>query len=254
MTRMVTRTVTRPGLPPSVWVPTLHRAPGVRLPRRMRGERVLVVSAHADDETLGAGGLVQELHRRGAGFVTVVVTDGAAALPGLDPAGRRRLAAARRAEIGAALRELGLGDVPIHLLEVPDGRAGDHAGAIARRLGRIGSGCTWWLAPWRGDPHPDHAAVGAAAARSCPAASRLIEYPVWMRHGLLPGQVGQVVQSGHDLRVHRLDRGQRRRKRRAIACHASQIGIWDEAFEPVLPGHVLSAFRGSVEPLFVAAG
>jgi LmbE family N-acetylglucosaminyl deacetylase len=211
---------------------------------------VLVVSAHPDDATLGVGGLVQELHRRGAGFRVVVATEGEAAFPGLDGSARDRLGQVRRAEERAALTYLGLGDdVPVRFLGLPDGRAATTT-RIADGLTTVGAGCEWWLVPWRGDPHPDHAAVGEAAARACPAGTHLVEYPVWMRHSVSPRCPGVPLER---LRVVHLGRGQRIRKQRAIAAHASQVGVWDAAFDPVLPGHVLALFRGPWEPVFVTA-
>ena len=49
---------------------------------------------------------------------------------------------------------------------------------------------TWCAATWRGDGHPDHDAVGRAAATACDAVGcRLLEYPVWMWHWARPGEV-----------------------------------------------------------------
>ena len=73
--------------------------------------RVTVVAAHPDDETLGASGCLQALHRAGAEVTLVVATDGEAAYPALDADARRDLARARRVELAAALRAQGLGDV-----------------------------------------------------------------------------------------------------------------------------------------------
>src|SRR6266705_1290755 len=41
-----------------------------------RGERLLVVAPHSDDETLGAGGLVQRVLARGGSVLIVLVTSG----------------------------------------------------------------------------------------------------------------------------------------------------------------------------------
>ena len=69
-----------------------------------------------------------------------------------------------------------------------------------------------------------------------------------MRHGMTPGDP-RVPH--HALATLRLTRGRYGRKQRAIAAHTSQITVWDDAHEPVLPGHVLSLFRTRVEPFFV---
>ncbi len=54
-------------------------------PFALTGGRVVVVSAHPDDETLAIGGLLQSLHRAGAGLEMVIATDGEAAFPSLEP-------------------------------------------------------------------------------------------------------------------------------------------------------------------------
>src|SRR5690349_15729651 len=105
----------RPVTPVSDWTAALltHRPrpfdPGAH-------RRVTVVAAHPDDETLGAGGCLQALHRAGGHVTLVVATDGEAAYPALDAAARRDLARVRRAELSAALRAQGLHGVPVHWL------------------------------------------------------------------------------------------------------------------------------------------
>lgn len=77
------------------------------------------------------------------------------------------------------------------------------------------------VCPWSQDGHPDHEAVGRAAAQV--AADRgvaVLEYPVWMWHWAEPGD--------HRVPWHRVSRLrlsdlQRQRKRRAVARHRSQV-------------------------------
>jgi len=93
-------------------------------------ERLLVVAPHPDDETLGAGGLVQRVLERGGAVRIVLVTAGDGYVeavvhetgqpkprPGQYIAyGERRLREAR-----AAMRELGRDKVRLQLLGFPDG-------------------------------------------------------------------------------------------------------------------------------------
>ncbi len=102
---------------------TLASAP---LPRR--GERVLVVAPHPDDESLGTGGLIHEAARRGAEVRVAYLTSGdgfplAAAAhfrrwP--DQKVLRRLAEVRRGEAVRALRHLGVGEEAAIFLGYPD--------------------------------------------------------------------------------------------------------------------------------------
>jgi len=51
----------------------------------------------------------------------------------------------------------------------------------------------WVVAPWRQEPHPDHAAVGHAAAIACHAYSaQLLEYPVGVWHRDDPAELPWV--------------------------------------------------------------
>lgn len=245
---MSRRVVTPPGLPASAWESCLSRADPLRLPPVLPGERVIVMAAHPDDETLGAAGLIQVMHRRGASIGVVICTDGAAALPGLHPRRRRELASVRQAEIRAALACLDLADTVPRFLDLPDGELADHELELTESLARLGQDYSCWIAPWRHDPHPDHQAVGRAALAATPSEATLLGYPIWMRHSMPPSH---DAVHGEALRVLTLDRDQRARKQRAIRAHASQVTVWDGRYEPVLPAPVIALFQDAYEPFFL---
>ena len=95
----------------------------------------------------------------------VSASDGGASHPGLSPLERGRLEHVRRAELHRAVNALGL-PAPISL-GLPDGEIGDHEDRLADVLTEILAARpagTWCAATWRGDGHPDHEAVGRAAA------------------------------------------------------------------------------------------
>ena len=60
---------------------------------------LLVVAAHPDDETLGAGGLLRRAARSGARIVVVIATDGEASHPHSPTHDRATLAQRRRDEV-----------------------------------------------------------------------------------------------------------------------------------------------------------
>ncbi|RII90505.1 PIG-L deacetylase family protein, partial [Clavibacter michiganensis] len=64
---------------------------------------LLVVSAHADDESIGAAGLMATAAARGVPVTLVIVTDGAASHPGSPTRTPDELVAVRRDEARAAL-------------------------------------------------------------------------------------------------------------------------------------------------------
>lgn len=142
--------------------------------------RLVVVAAHPDDETLGAGGALAVANRAGVGLVLVVASDGEAAYPGLGPERRRQLGRVRRAELHAVLRGRGLGDVPVHWLGLPDTGLAEHRGELTDRLAPLLADADAYLAPWTADPHPDHRAAGRAASAAAPSTAYGWGYPIWM--------------------------------------------------------------------------
>jgi LmbE family N-acetylglucosaminyl deacetylase len=203
--------------------------------------RPVVVAPHPDDEVLGAGGL---LAMTGGGEI-VAVTDGEAAHPHLDGPQRRLLAARRRIETAEALAALCAGHLPVHRLGQPDGDV-DEA-ALADRLVPLLAPGRWCVATWRGDGHPDHEAVGRAAAAACAATgARLVEYPVWMWHWAAPGDPRVPWARARRLT---LTAAAARAKASAIALFGSQLEPLDGG-PPVLPAHVVARFHRPYEVFF----
>jgi LmbE family N-acetylglucosaminyl deacetylase len=136
--------------------------------------RVVVVSPHPDDETLGSGALIATLHARGHSVVVVAVTDGEGSHPDVAD-----LAAIRLVEQSAALRALGVEAAPIRL-GLPDAGVASHASELRHRLGAIVRAGDVLVAPWSRDGHTDHDACGTAAeVVAARAGCTLLEYPVW---------------------------------------------------------------------------
>jgi LmbE family N-acetylglucosaminyl deacetylase len=204
----------------------------------------LVVAPHPDDEVLGVGGLLALLRDA----EVVAVTDGEASHPGSTVYSPARLAALRRDETTEALRRLGLPGRPVEHLGQPDGGINEQAvtAALTERLtpGR------WCLATWRGDGHPDHEAVGRAAAAACAATgARLLEYPIWTWHWAEPGDERVPWD-----RARRLDlpAAAQQAKEAAVQAFPSQINDLGPApaDAAILPPHVLARFRRTFEVVF----
>ena len=160
--RLAARPIASGGTPAADWtawrrtfpVWSLHNCPAL-----------LLVAPHPDDETLGFGATAAVLQSRGVNVQVVSVSDGGGAYPNLSPLERARLEQTRRTELRRATHHLGL-KRPI-CLGLPDGELGDHeivlADTLSELLSRLRTGA-WCAATWRGDGHPDHEAVGRAAA------------------------------------------------------------------------------------------
>jgi LmbE family N-acetylglucosaminyl deacetylase len=207
-------------------------------------EPPLVVAPHPDDEILGVAGLMATLGRADL----VAVTDGEASHPDSTVHTRAELAAIRRAETAEALSRLGLREPVVHRLGQPDGGIDEQA--VAERLTALLTPGRWCLATWRADGHPDHEAVGRAAATACAATgARLLEYPIWAWHWAVPGD--PAVPWHRACRID-LTPDVMAAKAAAIAAFPSQIAALGpaEADAAILPPHVLARFTRPFEVVF----
>ncbi|QGV70821.1 PIG-L family deacetylase [Clavibacter nebraskensis] len=219
---------------------------------------LLVVSAHADDESIGAAGLMASAAARGVPVTLVIVTDGAASHPGSPTRTPDELVALRRQEARAALDAVAP-DARLVLLGHPDGGIRERRDAVRDDLAALLADAapgTWVAAPWRGDGHRDHRVTGEVVAElvgALPAGRgiRLVEYPVWMWHWATPDDP-RVPWAA--MRALPLDARVRDAKRAAIRAHASQVDPLSDAPEDAAvlqPGFLRHADRDR-EVLIVA--
>ncbi len=171
-----------PGTPATVW--RRHPSWTAGEPLTLEGyARVVVLAAHPDDESLGAGGLTNTAVASGLDVVIVCATDGEHSHPDSPTLTPAELAQIRAREGRAAATALGVTDV--RRLELSDGDLGNHEDLLTTRLVElVGDGRgTLIVAPWRRDGHPDHEAAGRAAATAARrTGADLWEYPVWFWH------------------------------------------------------------------------
>ncbi len=207
-----------PGTPASEWAerPEWEHVPSADLDGF---DHVLVVAAHPDDETLGAGGLIATAAAADLDVHLFVCTAGEHSHPNSTTHRPEDLARLRGSEVKEALHELAPG-AGLTLLNGEDGRLHEHEQGLVDLLVRLvkDGRRTLIVAPWRHDGHPDHDAAGRAAATTAHrTGATLWEYPIWWWHWARPGEApwGQLVQL--DLTVVAT-----RRRRRALAQHRSQ--------------------------------
>ncbi|MDO5371521.1 PIG-L deacetylase family protein [Paracoccus sp. (in: a-proteobacteria)] len=206
----------------AILVPDDDDLPAMGAEDLLRGQPLLVLAPHPDDESLGCGALLARAFA-GPGAHVACLTDGAASHPGSRAVSPARLAALRRGELEEALGHLGGTAEDATMFGVPDGQlraSPELAGRIAALARETGAGLL--LAPSPLDPHCDHvagAALGRAVARALPL--RLGFYPVWSRwHGqgrapVPPGTRAVRLPPGPCLPA----------KQAAIAAHRSQAGL-----------------------------
>lgn len=247
-TRFAAKPLTRGGTPVPIWLAALNRAGPP--PLDLTGcPGLVVVAPHPDDETLGLGATIAQLVASGTDVRVVSVSDGGAARPGASPSERLRLEATRKHELRRATGVLGI-SAPISL-GLPDGRLADHEGVLADTLVNILDDVapgTWCAATWRGDGHPDHEAVGRAAADACArTGATLLEYPVWMWHWASPGDPEVPWDRAYSAP---LPAWALSRKRLAAHCFRSQLEAGTADSPPTLPTFVLQRLLAVGEVVF----
>jgi len=211
------------------------------------GERALILAPHADDESLGCGGLIAACCERGRPPCVVILTDGAASHPGSKQYPPERLRALRAEEARQALTTLGLASENLAFFDYPD-TALPATGTVSTRVATIAreKGCAVILAPWFYDPHCDHEAAAIIARDAAEAAGcRLLSYPVW--GWLLPPDQELPVTEVAGYKLPILSHLQA--KQSAVAAHASQYsGLIDDSPRGFrLPPELLSVFERPYE-------
>ncbi|NMH96126.1 methyltransferase domain-containing protein [Pseudonocardia sp. K10HN5] len=135
----------------------------------------------------------------------------------------------------------------MHRLGLPDsglaGRSDELTAALRPFLADAGA----YLAPWPGDPHPDHRAVGIAAAAAAPVTAHGWSYPIWMWAWMNPGDPAIRWDRAHLLP---LDPADRAAKQAAIACFTSQIDRSPDGSPPVLSPAMLAHTHRDAELFF----
>jgi LmbE family N-acetylglucosaminyl deacetylase/SAM-dependent methyltransferase len=241
----------QPGTPAAAWTEHPRSAGLASLELDLDAfDRLVVLAAHPDDESLGAGGLIHRAHRRGLAILVVAATDGEGSHPASPTVSREELASIRRTELLAAVEELAP-NATTQLLGLPDGSLAEHADELLTEVvGLVGDGRrTLLVAPWRHDGHPDHEALGRAAGTAAArTGAGLLEYPVWFWHWGRPDEA-----PWDRLRVVHLHAAEAAARARAQAAHVTQTEpLSDRAGdEALLSATFLDHFAGLRETYVV---
>ncbi len=251
--------VTGPGNDPSVWRNAVDDAPRISVadlarglgvpahrPDADRGPSLLIVGAHPDDETIGAGRLAAAWAAHLGPVFGLLASAGEACVDQVAtrPAG---LAVRRLEEWRTATLRLGFTDAAF--LALPDGRLDEHEAAITEGLRaliiEIGADRPVVLAaPWRRDPHPDHRAVGRSTeALASELGLPMIEFGIWMTYWSEPAE---LAATGDRLLV--LDHDQPTEDAYQHACRAfvSQLEPLAPGLTAVVPPAMLAQHRSGL--------
>ena len=208
------------------------------------GERplghLLVVVAHPDDETLAVGGLIHDAGRLGVRTTVLVASDGEASHPHSPTHSPDDLARRRRRELTTALRTLNPQARCVRL-GLADGRLSEQVETLTREIAARADDATLVVSTWRHDGHPDHEAVGrAAAAVAADRGLRHLEAPIWAWAWTAPEDLPWTLVSRH-----RCSTAAVRRKAEAMTAYRSQTqALSDDPHDAaVVPDDVLEHFR-----------
>lgn len=231
---MVSFTHLDPGTEETLWMEAgVTKLPALVLDGIAGVSRPLVVlSAHPDDETLGAAGLIHQALRAGAAVHVIVATAGEASHPDSPTHSPERLAGIRVDELARALGELtphspGTGTLTFETLGLPDGQLAQHQPDVESAIRKAtANGRVMLVAPYRHDGHTDHDALGTMAAHIAEELGLgLLEYPIWYWHWATPERDTEW----EHWRSLNLDVDTTRAKARATAAHRSQVAPLSDA-------------------------
>ena len=245
---MVSFTHQDAGTPESAWA----RSGAAALPElplndgELAATAFLVLAAHPDDETLGAGGLMARLHALGADVQVLLCTAGEASHPDSPTVTPERLAEVRLREFDGALGHL-LGGPRRRYLGLPDGRLAEHRAAIAAAIREAAADTgkpaqrIILVAPYRHDGHTDHDALGGVAAETAAAHGYgLLEFPIWYWLWATPEDAAWQDWQRFPLRPE-----DQQAKALAMAAHTSQVAPLSDlpGDEVLLPAAFLAHFE-----------
>lgn len=202
---------------------------------------LVAIAPHPDDETLGCGALLHAAARAGVEIRVICLTDGSASHPRSRAWPRDRLAAQRQSEIEAALAQLAPA-AELHWIGERDSELparGRHFNLLAHRISGLIPEEALVLLPWRGDAHVDHQRGHDLGRAAMGEEQRALCYPVW-------GRLDPQLPVPRDMRLLAAPPAALAAKRRALACHRSQMsGLIDDdpsgfVMPPALQEHFLS--------------
>lgn len=218
---------------------------------------VLVLAPHADDESLGCGGLIAALCEVEVPVHVWLISDGTMSHPNsmaFPPARRQEI---REDEFRRACLRLGVAaknrllffrfpDTQVPLPGAP--YFADATVQMAEELHELNPQTIF--TPWRRDPHCDHQATTALILEVISQTrwpGVLYEYPIWLYELAAQGDAPHPDEVA--VFTFTLNEKFLQKKKKAIACHASQLGqiIHDDPDAFSLQPQVLAHFLTPTE-------
>jgi LmbE family N-acetylglucosaminyl deacetylase len=217
----------------------------------------LIVAPHADDESLGCGGVISLLRKYGQRVYIVLLSDGTRSHPNSKAYPAEKLRDLRESELLDAAEILGVPAENIIFCRYPDRdvpsmhteRFEGAVQNIAKLLSIVQPQCIF--VPWRRDPHPDHQAAYQIVDAARTATAKIYEYPIWLEQ---LGETDDAPKTEEAVPFRLNISTVLHKKREAISRHRSQITdlISDDPAGFRLSEHMLSQFNVPYETFFIS--
>lgn len=210
----------------------LHDLPRLNIAEHfLPHQRVCIFAPHPDDETLGCGGMLQQLAANGNHIVLVHVTNGTQSHPDSQIYPPQTLDIIRPQESLAALEVLGVASQATTVsLDLPDGDVFAWQEKFNEKLAAIIQPDDILVTPFIHDGHPDHEATGQVVATFAKQHNlACYQALIWAWHWAKPNDSRIPWHSAIRLD---LTAEQLQRKTQAIACFASQITVDESTGNP----------------------
>ncbi|KQS91855.1 PIG-L family deacetylase [Chryseobacterium sp. Leaf394] len=217
----------------------------------------LIVAPHADDESLGCGGVISLLRKFGQTVYILLLSDGTLSHPNSREYPAEELRDLREKELLDAAEILGVPAENIIFCRYPDRNVPsiNHEGfenavkSISKMMAMIQPQSIF--VPWRRDPHPDHRAAFQLIDASETANAKIYEYPIWLRE---LGQNGDEPTTDESMPFRLNISSVLAKKNEAVSQHRSQISgiISDDPEGFQLSQDMLDQFNVPYETFFIS--
>nr|WP_314495713.1 PIG-L deacetylase family protein [uncultured Chryseobacterium sp.] len=217
----------------------------------------LIVAPHADDESLGCGGVISLLRKYGQEVYILLLSDGTMSHPNSLQYPAEKLRDLREKELIDAADVLGVSAENIIFCRfidrnVPSIKAEAFEASvenISKMLNMLKPESIF--VPWRRDPHPDHKAAFQLISAADTLNAKIYEYPVWL--GAL-GEAGDLPTDEESIPFRLNISSVLDKKNDAVSKHLSQITdlINDDPEGFKLSPEMLNSFNVPYETFFIS--
>jgi LmbE family N-acetylglucosaminyl deacetylase len=217
----------------------------------------LIVAPHADDESLGCGGVISLLRKYGQTVYILLLSDGTLSHPNSKEYPSEKLRDLRERELLDAAEILGVAAENIifcrysdrSVPSVNDKGFEEAVVNISKMMDMLKPQSIF--VPWRRDPHPDHQAAFQLINAAETSNAKIYEYPIWL-HEL--GETGDAPTNDESMPFRLNISSVLDKKQDAISQHRSQITnlISDDPEGFRLSQEMLDQFNVPYETFFIS--